>query len=219
MRAAGCARAGGAAGGPRPEKVVAPDRTEGVQHLAADEQAGMAPALHRPRVDLRQADAAAGHLGLAVSLVAGPRQLPLHQRLDQALPLRPAELRQRPRAAARRPRRPARRPAAIGQLARGARRRRSEYPRAERRLPRRRVERRPADPEARGAVALGARADRDVRHVEHRRAAVAVMGEQEAAARGRALRRPSRAVIVTGRRDAASAPNGGLRHVSGVSAA
>ena len=41
------ANAGGAPRGPRPEKVVAADGPERVEHLAAEKQAGMPPAFHR----------------------------------------------------------------------------------------------------------------------------------------------------------------------------
>src|SRR2546428_2156033 len=78
----GGAESGGAAGRPRPEKVVAADGAECVEHLAAQEQAGVPAALHRPRVNRGEAHPAAGHLGLLVPFVPPPRQLAPHQHLD-----------------------------------------------------------------------------------------------------------------------------------------
>src|SRR4029077_3813809 len=72
---------------PRPEKVVSPDWAECVEQLAAEKQPGMLPALHRSRVDLPKAHPAAGHFGLPVPFVSGPRQLAPDERLDDPEPL------------------------------------------------------------------------------------------------------------------------------------
>ena len=63
--------AGGAAGGPGPEEVVAADRAERVEHLAAQEEArrGVRLSIVRGSTSARL-DAAAGDLGLLVALVA-----------------------------------------------------------------------------------------------------------------------------------------------------
>src|SRR5204862_4639021 len=80
-----------------PLKVVAPDRAEGVERLAADEEPRAPAAFERPRVDLREADAASRDLGLRVALVAGPRELSGDERLDQAEPLPARQPRERTR--------------------------------------------------------------------------------------------------------------------------
>src|SRR3954468_9314929 len=61
--------AGEPAGRPRPREVVAADRAEGVEQLAAQEQPGVPAALHGAGIDLLERDAAARHLGLAEALV------------------------------------------------------------------------------------------------------------------------------------------------------
>ena len=80
-----------AAGRPGPEEVVAADRAEGVEDLAAEEEAGMPAALERPRIDLRERHAAAGDLGLGVAAVPRPRQGMAGERRDQPLALLAAQ--------------------------------------------------------------------------------------------------------------------------------
>src|SRR4051812_43712175 len=60
---------------PGPQKIVPPDRTEGVQHLTTKEEPRMPAALHRPRINLGQAYPTTRDLRLLVPLVSGPRQL------------------------------------------------------------------------------------------------------------------------------------------------
>src|SRR3954470_9704870 len=84
-------------GRPRPEEVVATHRTEGVEHLSADVESRMSLALHRLRMHLRQADAAARDLRLAIPFVAGPRQFARHQNLDEPNALRTPKLGERTR--------------------------------------------------------------------------------------------------------------------------
>ena len=79
-------------GRPGPEEVVAADGAEGVEDLAAEEEAGIAAALERPRIDLGESDAAAGDLGFAIPLVARPRQRIPREEIDQPPPLLAAEL-------------------------------------------------------------------------------------------------------------------------------
>ena len=74
---------------------MAADRTEGIQHFTAQEQAGMAPALERAGMHLAQIDAAAGHLGLGVAFVAGPRQRVAGEGVDQPAALRAGQPGQR----------------------------------------------------------------------------------------------------------------------------
>ena len=139
---------------------------------------GVPPALQRPRVHLRQAHPAARHLRLLVALVSGPRQLAAHQHLDQPAALLPAELRQRSgRSDTGRLGQRVGEP--LGQLA-------PEHPgdrtgplRPERGLPRRLVETGPLHREPGAGVTLQARAHQDVGDVEHRRAAVPAVGEEE----------------------------------------
>jgi hypothetical protein len=61
---------------------VAADGAERIQHLAAEEQTGVTPALERTRIHLAERDAAAGNLGLLVAFVAGPGQGERGQRLE-----------------------------------------------------------------------------------------------------------------------------------------
>src|SRR5215204_4774287 len=70
-------------GRPRPEEVVAADRTEGVEHFAADVQSRIPSALHRLRMHLGQTDAAARDLRFAIPFVARPGELARHENLDE----------------------------------------------------------------------------------------------------------------------------------------
>src|SRR4051812_39709529 len=79
-------------GRPGPEEVVAADGAEGVEDLAAEEEAGVETALQGVGIDLRERHAAAGDLGLAVPLVARPRQGVMGERLHQPAALLAAEL-------------------------------------------------------------------------------------------------------------------------------
>src|SRR3954465_9557894 len=79
-------------GGPGPEEVVAADGAEGVEDLAAEEEPRMVTALQRARIDLGEGHAAAGDLGLAVSLVARPGEGVIGERLGQPAALLAAEL-------------------------------------------------------------------------------------------------------------------------------
>src|SRR5947199_1019458 len=79
----GGARARRPSGRPGPEEVVAADGAEGIEDLAAEEEAGMAPALQGAGIDFRERHAAAGDLGLAVPLVARPRQGVMGERRHQ----------------------------------------------------------------------------------------------------------------------------------------
>ncbi len=72
------------------------DWAAGVQHLAAEEQAGMPPALQRAGVHLVQRHAAAGDLGLAIAFVTVPRQHIGGQVLDQPLTFLALQLRRLP---------------------------------------------------------------------------------------------------------------------------
>src|SRR3954452_21776846 len=80
------------AGRPGPEEVVAADGAEGVEDLAAEEEAGMAAAFQGAGIDLRERHAASGDLGLAVPLVARPWQGVMGERLPQPAALLAAEL-------------------------------------------------------------------------------------------------------------------------------
>src|SRR3954447_15225188 len=77
---------------PCPAEVVAADRPEAVQDLAAEEESGRDAALQRARVHLAQRHAAAGDLGLLVALVARPRQAVARELLHQPRALLAAEL-------------------------------------------------------------------------------------------------------------------------------
>src|SRR5688500_9340515 len=72
-----------AAGRPGPGEVVAADRAERVEQLAAEEEAGMASALQGPRIDLVERNAAAGDLRLAEALLARPGRHVAAQPLDE----------------------------------------------------------------------------------------------------------------------------------------
>src|SRR5690349_18991204 len=65
-------QAGEAARGPGPREIVATNRAERVEQLAAEEKARVAAAFQRPRVDLLQRDSAAGDFRFLVAFVAGP---------------------------------------------------------------------------------------------------------------------------------------------------
>jgi hypothetical protein len=54
---------------------VPTDGAEGIQHLSAQIEARTATAFEGSRVNFGEGNAAAGNLGLSVSLVPGPRQL------------------------------------------------------------------------------------------------------------------------------------------------
>src|SRR5882672_2873426 len=54
LRASG-AESCGAPCGPRPVKIIAADGAECIEHLATEEQARLLSALHRSRIDFRQA--------------------------------------------------------------------------------------------------------------------------------------------------------------------
>ena len=164
---------------PGPEEVVAADGTERVEHLAREEEPGLAIALHRPRVYLPQADPAARDLGLLVALVAGPRQGVRGQGIQKATALVFAEV-----GAGAVGRYPGVGQEAVGETSgEGGAERRGDQPTAglgQHGLPvgRRRVG--PGDVDGRGVSARTSERGQ-VRHVEDGRAGVAAVREQEAA--------------------------------------
>ena len=77
---------------------MAADGAERVEDLAAEEEAGGEAALQGAGIDLGEGHAAAGDLGLAVALVARPGEGMIGEGLDEPAPLVPTELRERTRA-------------------------------------------------------------------------------------------------------------------------
>ena len=75
---------------------MAADRTEGVEDLAAKEEAGTEAALQRPRIDLGESDASSRDLGFPITLVPRPGERIARQQLDETEALVAAELVERP---------------------------------------------------------------------------------------------------------------------------
>ena len=88
MSAARSSRSRESSGRPRPREVVAADRSESVEDLAAQEQTGAAAALERACVDLVERDAPAGDFRFLESLVAAPGKLVRREAIDDAVALR-----------------------------------------------------------------------------------------------------------------------------------
>ena len=142
----------------------------------------MLSAFHAFWVDLRQAHAAAGDLGLLVTLVAGPRQHAANERFDQSQAIGSVSWERggpgsMPAISQRfgKPLRAARAPTAASDRSRSAR--------LQRRIPLAITQRCPSDGDASPESALLRATHGDVRHVEHRRAAVAAMCEEKSARR------------------------------------
>src|SRR6185369_9586115 len=74
------------------EEIVAADGAEGVQDLAAEEEAGVKTALHGAGIDLGEGHAAAGDLCLGIALVARPWEGMVGEGFDEPEPLLAAEL-------------------------------------------------------------------------------------------------------------------------------
>src|SRR4051812_42022856 len=87
---------GSAAGCPGPQKIVPPDRAEGVQYLTTEKQSRMPTALHGPRINLGEAYSPPRDLRLLVPFVTGPGQLTAHQHSNEAEAVFPSQLCQRP---------------------------------------------------------------------------------------------------------------------------
>src|SRR5450432_467590 len=149
----------------------------------------MQATLHRAGIDLGQAHATAGHLGLRVALISRPWQRPAYEKLDERGALFAPEIGRRARGidagvVEEHGREPVRKPlphdadhAAISGT-------------SERAQPVVGATLAPADGDAREIRAPRLRADGDVRNIEHGWAAVSAMREEKAAGRAcRALRR------------------------------
>ena len=188
-RAVRGADAGGASRGPRPQKVVAADRPERVEHLAAEEQSLVPAALHRPRVDLGEVDAAAGDFRLSCTLRRRSTAAGRARACRSAAAARRGRAARADVPARRRPRADERFGESVGQCGadRGEHRARS---RADAARPPSRCRRSGVHCTviARGLRPSRERAHGDVRHVEHRRSAVALMREQKSAGRLRLAR-------------------------------
>ena len=178
---------------PGPEEVVAADGAEGVEDLAAEEEAGVEAAFHRAGIDLGEGHAAAGDLGLGVPFVARPGEGMVGEGRDQPEPLLAAELGERAAALDSRVREE-RLGQAIGQVAAEQ----AEHG------PRALAQEAPSQAAASssvhctrkgcGGAPREAGAHRQVGDVQHRRAAVAAMGEEESPAdRGEVRCGPRRA--------------------------
>ena len=159
----------------------------------------MPPALERARIHLVERDAAAGDLRLLVALIAGPRERE-GGRAPRRAPSAPAR---RSCAARRSSGTPA--SASSASASRGGRSRATissdeSARRVQLALPRPRVLLRSSATRIGRAIAAGQpAADRDMRHVEHRRSAVAAMREEKAARGGGDRRATSRAAARAGR--------------------
>src|SRR5262245_37135335 len=71
----------GAACRPRPVEVVAADRPERVEHLAAEVEPTMVATFHRAWIHFGETDAAAGHFRALVSGMSAPRELAARERV------------------------------------------------------------------------------------------------------------------------------------------
>ena len=96
----------GKAAGPGPLEVVAPQPAGHVDHLADEEQAGLALAGHAATVQFAGVDAAGRDFGLAPAFGAGGRDLPACQAVGQALQVLVAHLGQRAGGVQVQPRQP-----------------------------------------------------------------------------------------------------------------
>src|SRR5690606_24012503 len=166
---------------PRPEEVVAADRPERVEDLAAEEQAGVEPTLEGARVDLFEGHAPAGDLGLLVPLVPCPGKWIPGQGLEQATSLVATQLAEGPIGGHAR----------FGEeRIREAVRQATPYEGADRAaaaldltFPSFRVQLRPLDVDRLRRAPLEAGPDGQVRDVQDRRTAVPAVREQETAVR------------------------------------
>ena len=216
----GRAGAGEPSGRPRPREIVAADRAEGVEHLAAEKQPALMAALQRSRVHFVERHAAAGDLRLAEPFIGRPWQDIRGQALHERRPFLAAQIGDAPiernvRFGHERRRQPLR------QLRRYRGRDLSSRC-GQRRLPRPRVGPRPLHADGGLVCPRLEAAHRDMRDVEHRRTAVSAMREQEPAAHFRGSRPGARSQTHAERDAAQRRMNGGLgderreRRIDGV---